>query len=258
MTMQTSAEVFDTVMALSAQGLTQGKISTRTGVSRLTVGRILRGEAARARTCARCGGPVQPGNATGICHTNPECDAASHHAAYIARTEGVTRINQCSVCGRDIKVNSKYGVCNRKDNPECVKAHNAARYIAHPEHLEQQLRRRSDPVVWCKQQVSYLHGRDLLIDLDAPYLLEQWGDGHCPVCRTEYAVGDATSRAVSPSMDRVYKARGYQKGNVRIICMKCNRRKNDMSGAELMALAQDTLRAEAWADSMLPPTLTAS
>ena len=244
-----SPQVFDRILSLKAAGWSQTRIAAEVGRGQSTVSRVLLGKTPRSAACSKCGGPMKAANATGICHSNPECDLASHHAAYMARTDGVLRLKSCSVCGRSVKMNSIYGVCNRKDNPACMKAHDAARHAAHPEHVERQLRRRAVPEVWCKGQIGYLRGRSLLVDLDVLYLLEQWGDGHCPCCGVEYVVGAKSGRAVSPSMDRVYGARGYRKGNVRVICMRCNRRKGEMSAAELLALAQDTLRAEAWADS---------
>ena len=51
----------------------------------------------------------------------------------------------------------------------------------------------------------------------------------CPCCNTcfTYEVADVKNRNTSPSFDRVDNNKGYIKGNVVIICNRCNSLKKD-------------------------------
>lgn len=65
----------------------------------------------------------------------------------------------------------------------------------------------------------------------------------CPVCGRELQVGDGKPCNSSPTLDKNAPALGYVKGNVLVICFDCNRRKRDMSWAELRAFAEAGERA---------------
>lgn len=48
----------------------------------------------------------------------------------------------------------------------------------------------------------------------------------------------------APTFDRVDNREGYTLPNVAVLCHRCNMRKGDMTGAELLRLAQYVLAAE--------------
>jgi hypothetical protein len=62
---------------------------------------------------------------------------------------------------------------------------------------------------------------------------------NCPVCgcRLEARRGKGGAYDASPSLDKWNPENGYIPGNVWVICCRCNRRKADMSGEELLAFA---------------------
>lgn len=61
----------------------------------------------------------------------------------------------------------------------------------------------------------------------------------CPCCDRRIFVDGTKTRAAdhSPSIDRMNSALGYIKGNVEIICWRCNNLKSDATAAELRAIA---------------------
>lgn len=59
---------------------------------------------------------------------------------------------------------------------------------------------------------------------------------HCPTCTKELAPLGAP-RMNRPSVDKYDPVKGYVPGNVWVICMECNQRKQDLSGEQMAALA---------------------
>lgn len=64
---------------------------------------------------------------------------------------------------------------------------------------------------------------------------------HCPVLGIALEFGKSSSdagwRENSPSLDRIYPAGGYTKGNVIVVSYRANRIKNDATVAELLSVA---------------------
>lgn len=65
---------------------------------------------------------------------------------------------------------------------------------------------------------------------------------NCPVCETsiirkQEKTGRGRRNSNSPSLDMYNPALGYVPGNIWVICDRCNRRKQDQSGEELLAFA---------------------
>lgn len=60
----------------------------------------------------------------------------------------------------------------------------------------------------------------------------------CPICRALLERRSGPKRDTSPSIDRIIPARGYVKENVIIICMACNRRKQDSTPEMLSAIVE--------------------
>lgn len=58
----------------------------------------------------------------------------------------------------------------------------------------------------------------------------------CPILGTPFIRGDRKPTPQSPSLDRIDPARGYVKGNVRVISHRANTIKNDASIEELEAV----------------------
>lgn len=69
---------------------------------------------------------------------------------------------------------------------------------------------------------------------------------YCPLERCGHRRlerGNRTNTDSSPSLDRYYPSLGYVPGNVWIICLGCNRAKQDMSGEEHMFFGQQLVDA---------------
>lgn len=62
----------------------------------------------------------------------------------------------------------------------------------------------------------------------------------CPICAREFVRSNDTqnrTRKASPSLDKVDPTLGYVKGNVLVVCLECNKRKQDNSPDGLRKLA---------------------
>ena len=70
---------------------------------------------------------------------------------------------------------------------------------------------------------------------------------YCPACGVKLAsrVGSKGPCKTSPSLDKYDPAKGYVPGNVWVICFTCNRRKQDMTGEQMIEFG--TRIMEAWA-----------
>ncbi len=55
---------------------------------------------------------------------------------------------------------------------------------------------------------------------------------NCPICEVVLVSAPGRYISASPTLDRINNAQGYERGNVAVICMQCNRVKADAS-AEL-------------------------
>ena len=70
--------------------------------------------------------------------------------------------------------------------------------------------------------------------------------GRCPRCGVELKPNAGKAESCSPSLDRIVPALGYVKGNVTVICYRCNRLKGDSTPAErLMSVIHDAGGVEA-------------
>lgn len=59
----------------------------------------------------------------------------------------------------------------------------------------------------------------------------------CCGCSLDYSIGRGrNNRHGSPSFDRVDNSKGYAVSNVRVICMRCNNKKSDLTLLEVEAL----------------------
>lgn len=65
-----------------------------------------------------------------------------------------------------------------------------------------------------------------------------WSDS-CPYCGREW---EDSGQGV-PSIDKIIPSRGYVPGNVAIVCLRCNARKQDMTPADMRQMA-DNIDAE--------------
>jgi hypothetical protein len=71
-------------------------------------------------------------------------------------------------------------------------------------------------------------------DLTREYLESIW-DWSCDCCKTPLTRGDKTSNT-QYALDRVFPSRGYTKGNVCLLCARCNRIKYDATADELLTI----------------------
>ena len=65
----------------------------------------------------------------------------------------------------------------------------------------------------------------------------------CPICHCPLVSGDGKNRSDSPSLDKWSPALGYVPGNIWVICLRCNLRKGDLSGDELLTFAYQLIDA---------------
>lgn len=64
---------------------------------------------------------------------------------------------------------------------------------------------------------------------------------YCPVCAATIERSTGSVKPNSPSLDKWNPKLGYVPGNVWIICHRCNTRKRDMSGPEILAFAHQLI-----------------
>lgn len=218
----------------------------------------------------KCGRPLRASSKYGVCASTPEClrehnrrrwaaarpererKAAERALIYAAerdrlrerilelRKQGWTRLAiraelhvgmafvaavikdarvPCKICGGPRNTGGVSGICTR--NPECERARAAfaVRFKA--------IRVRGQPS-----------------NLTVSYLVSIWS-GRCD--RQDCGKVLAASGGPRPdvaSLDRIIPAKGYMQGNVRWLCGRCNRQKQDMTSVEMRAMLADQLRAE--------------
>lgn len=91
------------------------------------------------------------------------------------------------------------------------------------------------------------------VPFDATYITPKYIEGclratpNCPCCRTPLLQEYAFTRTVaknSPSFDRIIPALGYVRGNVALLCHRCNTLKSDMTINDLERLLDWLRRAQ--------------
>ena len=101
--------------------------------------------------------------------------------------------------------------------------------------------------------------KQLGIDFDSDiltvgYLMSLLGaNPYCECCGKRLDIGfklDACPNNNSPSIDRVVPRLGYTKGNIAILCWRCNNLKRDATSAELRQIAH---WMDAWGDEISSP-----
>jgi hypothetical protein len=98
----------------------------------------------------------------------------------------------------------------------------------------------------CLEVAMYYNSRDRAIRQSLPFSITKEDilvPESCPVCGCEMVSGDGKHRMDSPSLDKWDPSLGYVKGNVWVICMRCNLRKGDLPGEELVAFAFKCIEA---------------
>lgn len=69
-------------------------------------------------------------------------------------------------------------------------------------------------------------------------LMEMLENNYCPICKKRYILNaNYTTANDTPSLDRLDNSKTYVKGNVNIICKKCNEIKGDASSTQLRQIA---------------------
>lgn len=172
------------------------------------------------RRCQGCGGPLGASNLTGYCTKTPECKKlgdrikqAKYHAAHAEERCARTRLWWASLDDRGRER-------RRQQYRDALRT---------PRGLARQVLNR----------VRALGETDLTLD----YLLSLY-TGKCRYCQVGLVSGNGTSRIVSPSLDKIIPSAGYRVGNVQWLCMQCNRRKGDMTAADMEFLLRCQRAAE--------------
>lgn len=92
--------------------------------------------------------------------------------------------------------------------------------------------------------LSKFERQGYVTDLTYDYLIGIW-TGHCRYCSVPLIAGGNHWLQDRPSLDRIIPVRGYRIGNVQWLCMRCNRRKDDMTSDDMRLLLASQLTAEA-------------
>lgn len=116
-----------------------------------------------------------------------------------------------------------------------------ARYKADPARKRQYMQRRyhalDTPARLIRAARARARDKDIPFDLTIGYVRQLWpSDGRCPVLGFRMVLDK--ERDETPTLDRIDPARGYVKGNVRIISMRANRLKSDADAFELRRLLE--------------------
>lgn len=97
---------------------------------------------------------------------------------------------------------------------------------------------------------SRARARDMKIDVDLEFLLSMWReqDGRCAVSGLSFSEDWKDDSFVKtpfgPSLDRIDSARGYEKSNVRLVCMAANFALNQWGDDILRRLAHGVVETE--------------
>lgn len=87
----------------------------------------------------------------------------------------------------------------------------------------------------------------ILFNLDTPFLINLWEEqqGLCAVSGRVFDLSrpsmEASTRANSPSLDRINPKVGYIKGNVRFVCYQVNTALNEYGEEALISLCKDII-----------------
>lgn len=74
------------------------------------------------------------------------------------------------------------------------------------------------------------------VDKEHLYELAEFPPRDCKCCGKEIDYEHASKRSDAPSLDKVQPHKGYVRGNIAIICGKCNTQKQDCSLADLQRI----------------------
>lgn len=138
----------------------------------------------------------------------------------------------CKICGGPMKAGGVSGICER--NPDCKRARIQFSGRFRP-------RTARGPT-----------------NLTTPYLISIWtgrcSRQDCNKILTPAGIGKGM-REDWAHLDRIFPDKGYNVGNVRWLCGRCNRQKQDMTSVEMRAMLADQLQAETHARALERPTV---
>lgn len=155
------------------------------------------------------------------------------------------RSNVCKDC------QNKYSRKYKKGNPAYLQK-KRERYYKFEKENEKRNKIHRQEVHSLKIRCQYLRAgmrdrarkKSLCFDKDfftVEYLMKRLSENpYCQCCKTPLDIGfkvDGKFHDNSPSMDRVDSTKGYIRGNVAILCWRCNKHKQDSTSSELRMIA---------------------
>lgn len=143
---------------------------------------------------------------------------------------------ECVSCGGPVRISSKTSICVK--NPGCRSYRRKLYREKYPEKVRE-LKRKSEKKHRATRLLRDARTRalkaGLAFSLDKNDVCIQ---ERCPVCDVVYNMdGDKDHKRSSPSIDRLVPSLGYVKGNILVMCLRCNQLKQDQSPEELLRFA---------------------
>ena len=179
------------------------------------------------KTCYVCGQPIRRDNKTGVCKRTSACLTERSRlwraGATLEQTEGRRVADREYFAGLSTE--------RRQQRNAQERARYAQNRAAGMLTAAKRKRKRGIPVTITTADI--------------------WIPDNCPVCGVALAVSVSTSREKSPSLDRYDPALGYVPGNVMVLCLGCNRRKQNHTGEQLIQLGQAVILAKAAYDAQI-------
>ena len=154
-------------------------------------------------------------------------------------TTEVSMFRTCRCCG-EIKELTEFPVNNKFKCKTCVTTYKRNRYNnneKYRKYVKGAVKEYKDKN-WPTPQIATLKCKAIKggypFDIVTEDVLELLTDS-CPICKEVYVeIGER--RRYRPSIDRIIPKNGYVKGNIIVVCCRCNRIKNDATPDELIMI----------------------
>lgn len=143
----------------------------------------------------------------------------------------------CKLCGGKVLQSNPFQICQKQ--ADCRTAYNAAYQQANSQIIVE--RHRQNWVSVSDEKKMLMAARSRAGKRGIPFNLTVEDiviPSNCPLCSCKLTkrghLGRETGRSTVPSLDRYDPSLGYTRGNILVICFTCNRRKQDMTGEQMI------------------------
>jgi hypothetical protein len=151
------------------------------------------------------------------------------------KRRGTVLENFCKICGKPVALTT--------GRPQFCEEH-----LVLPEHVRRGLTPEGRLTKLLSNAKLRSKRKDLDFDLDLPFLLNLWNlqEGKCALSGRPLDLESWGSKGQvnpnAPSIDKIVPAKGYTKGNVRLLTYHCNVCVNEYGDDELFSLLEDIRR----------------